>query len=335
MRSANAPATPSPTAPETHPSSSAGAIGFADLLEALRASAEPTRLRILAVLSHGALTVSELASVLAQSQPRVSRHLKLLGDAGLLDRVPEGNWVFYRLTEAPVLGAIMPLLDDADAALADDRRRLESVLASRRHAADAYFREHAHEWSAIRSLYVDEREVERLVRDLLDARPLGDLLDVGTGTGRMLELLAPHAATAVGIDRSQDMLALARVALAGPAFRHVHVRYGDMNALPVPTDSVDTAIVHQVLHFADTPTTVLRELARVLRPGGRALLVDFAPHTVDALRDTYAHRRLGFHTDELKAWCRAAGLSLSETRTLAGDPLTVAFWLVTADGIAA
>jgi ubiquinone/menaquinone biosynthesis C-methylase UbiE len=304
---------------------------FAHLLEALRAGAEPTRLRMLAILEQGALTVSELATVLAQSQPRVSRHLKLLGDAGVLERVPEGNWVFYRLADSPFVSAITRLIPAEDAALADDRRRLASVLSARHDVADAYFRAHAHEWGAIRSLHVDEEDVERTVRALLGAGSLGELLDVGTGTGRMLELLAPQAVTAVGVDRSNDMLALARVALAGPAYRHVHVRSGDMSNLPLSARSVDTAVVHQVLHFADDPATVMRELARVLRPRGRALLVDFAPHAVDALREHHAHRRLGFQTDEIRGWCRAAGLTLTETRTLPGDPLTVAFWLVTAD----
>ncbi len=300
---------------------------FTGLLEALRAAAEPTRLRLLALLSHGELTVSELTQLMGQSQPRVSRHLKLLGDAGLLERVPEGAWVFYRLRDHALVQAILSLLPGDDPLLAADRARLADVQRAREAAAEAYFEAHAHEWGTIRSLYVAEAEVERALLDVVGERAeIGDLLDIGTGTGRILELLAPRATRAVGIDRSPAMLGAARPAFAEPELRHVQLRQGDLYRLPVADASVDLAVMHQVLHYVDDPAAALREVARVLRPGGRLVLVDFAPHAVEFLRAEHAHRRLGFATDDIRLWATAAGLTVREARRLAGEPLTVVVW---------
>lgn len=303
---------------------------FAGLVEALRAAAEPTRLRLLAILAHGELTVTELTQLLSQSQPRISRHLRLLGDAGLLERVPEGAWVFYRLRDHALVQAILTLLPADDPLLAADRVRLHDVHRAREAAAEAYFEAHAHEWGQIRSLYVAEAEVERaLLAAVGDGVEIGDLLDIGTGTGRILELLAPRASRAVGIDRSPAMLGAARPAFADPRLRHVQLRQGDMYRLPVADASVDLAVLHQVLHYADDPAAAIREVARVLRPGGRVLVVDFAPHALEYLRAEHAHRRLGFATDEVRLWCAGAGLRLREAARLAGDPLTVVVWEAT------
>ncbi|MCU0626182.1 MAG: metalloregulator ArsR/SmtB family transcription factor, partial [Gemmatimonadaceae bacterium] len=297
------------------------------LLEALRAAAEPTRLRLLAILAHGELTVTELTQLLGQSQPRISRHLRLLGDAGLLERVPEGAWVFYRLREHALVPAVLSLLPADDPLLVTDRARLLDVQRARQAVAESYFEAHAHEWDRIRSLYVSEAEVEQAILAAIgQSAQIGDLLDIGTGTGRILELLAPRASRAVGIDRSPAMLGAARPAFADPALRHVQLRQGDMYRLPIADASVDLAVLHQVLHYADDPATALREVARVLRPGGRVLVVDFAPHTLEFLRTEHAHRRLGFATDEVRVWCAAAGLQLREAARLAGDPLTVVLW---------
>lgn len=296
------------------------------LLDALRAAAEPTRLRLLGILAESELTVTEITQVLGQSQPRVSRHLRLLCDAGLLDRVPEGSWVFYRLADHRIAHTFITLLGTDDPTLAADRARLATVQRTRQDAADHYFQEHAHEWNDIRSLHVAEEEVEHVLQALVGTDPVGDLLDIGTGTGRMLSLLGPRASRAIGIDRSHEMLACARAALANPEFRHVQVRHGDMYHLALPPRSMDLVVLHQVLHFADEPIAVLREIARVLRPGGRLLLVDFAPHDQEVLRDQHAHRRLGFSTDDIAHWCGAAGLQMREAVRLAGSPLTVVIW---------
>ena len=306
--------------------SDGGSASYRSLLEALRAAAEPTRLRLLGILAESELTVTEITQVLGQSQPRVSRHLRLLCDAGLLDRVPEGSWVFYRLADHRIAHTFISLLGSGDPTLADDRERLATVQRTRQESADRYFEEHAHEWNNIRSLHVAEEEVERALQQLVGTDSVGDLLDIGTGTGRMLSLLAPRASRAIGIDRSHEMLAFARAALASPEFRHVQVRHGDMYHLALPARSMDLVVLHQVLHFADDPIAVLREIARVLRPGGRLLLVDFAPHEQEVLREQHAHRRLGFSTEDVVHWCAAAGLRAREAVRLQGSPLTVVIW---------
>ena len=299
---------------------------YRSFLEALRAAAEPTRLRLLGILARCELTVTEITQVLGQSQPRVSRHLRLLCDAGLLDRVPEGSWVFYRLADSRVAHTFVELLGQDDPTLADDRDRLAAVQRARQDAADSFFQQHAHEWNDIRSLHVPEEDVERALQALLGDEPAGDLLDIGTGTGRILSLLAPLATRAVGIDRSHEMLAFARAALAGDRYRHVQLRHGDMYHLALPPRSMDLVVLHQVLHFADDPVAVMREVARVLRPGGRLLLVDFAPHGEESLREAQAHRRLGFSTEDITHWAAAAGLRAREATRLTGTPLTVVIW---------
>lgn len=303
-----------------------GSATYRNLLDALRAAAEPTRLRLLGILAQSELTVTEITQVLGQSQPRVSRHLRLLCDAGLLDRVPEGSWVFYRLADEHVARTFVELLGIHDPVLAADRERLAAVQQGRQAFADAYFEAHAHEWNDIRSLHVAEEEVEAALQQLTGRDTVGDLLDIGTGTGRVLSLLAPRATRALGIDRSHQMLALARASLSSPDFRHVQLRHGDMYHLALPARSVDLVVLHQVLHFADDPVAVLREVARVLRPGGRLLLADFAPHREESLRDQHAHRRLGFATDDVVHWCAGAGLRAQEVVRLQGSPLTVVIW---------
>ena len=317
-------AAPHLTNPQEH--SATTPASYRDFLEALRAAAEPTRLRLLGILARCELTVTEITQVLGQSQPRVSRHLRLLCDAGLLDRVPEGSWVFYRLADNRIASIFVEMLGNDDPTLADDRARLATVQRARQDVADSYFEQHAHEWNDIRSLHVPEENVERALQTLLGDQPVGDLLDIGTGTGRILSLLAPRASRAMGIDRSHEMLAVARAALAGAEYRHVQLRHGDMYHLALPARSVDLVVLHQVLHFADDPVAVLREVVRVLRPGGRLLLVDFAPHVEESLRDQHAHRRLGFSSDDIAHWSDAAGLRVREAVRLNGTPLTVVIW---------
>lgn len=303
------------------------------LLTSLKAAAEETRLRLLALCAHGELTVSELVQILGQSQPRVSRHLKLLCDAGLLDRFREGTFAFFRLAEAGRGGALARVLVDAipadDPVLALDLERLDAIKRQRVEAASAYFRDNAGRWDEIRSLHVPEREVESTLLELLGDAPLGDLLDVGAGTGRMLELLGPLATRAVGVDQSREMLAIARAKLEQAGLRHCQVRQADMYQLPFPSGSMDCAVIHQVLHFAESPADVVAETARTLRPGGRLAVVDFAPHLLETLREQHAHRRLGFADEEVGQWCAACGLSAAPVRHLPGDPLTVSFWLAT------
>jgi ubiquinone/menaquinone biosynthesis C-methylase UbiE len=300
------------------------------LLAALRAVAEPTRLRLVALCARGELTVSELTQILGQSQPRVSRHLKLLCEAGLLDRFREGSWVFYRLNQSGPTSALARQLvaacDDTDPTLGLDLQRLSAIKQQRAELASAYFRENAAQWHRIRSLYVDEREVEAALVEIIASAEPRDLLDIGTGTGRMLEILAPHVERALGIDQSREMLSVARVNLERAGLENGSVRLGDMYQLALPDASFDAVVVHQVLHYADRPAAVIAEAARVMRPGGVLVLVDFAPHMLEFLREEHAHRRLGFSDAEVADWCRTAGLEPASLRRLPGDPLTVVIW---------
>jgi ubiquinone/menaquinone biosynthesis C-methylase UbiE len=315
------------SAPE--PAVEAGA-SMDELLLALRAAAESTRLRLLVLCARGELTVSELAQILGQSQPRVSRHLKLLCDAGLLDRFREGSWVFYRLSSGTAASSLVQHLvaacGEVDRTIALDLQRLAMIKRQRAELAAAYFRENAARWHHIRSLYVDERVVEAALTEILAAASFHDLLDIGTGTGRMLEILGPYVGHALGIDQSREMLAVARVNLERAGLANGTVRLGDMYQLPLPDACFDAIVVHQVLHYAERPADAIAEAARVLRPEGVLIVVDFAPHALEFLREEQAHRRLGFADGEVADWCRAAGLDPAPARHLPGDPLTVAIW---------
>ena len=300
------------------------------LLSGLRAAGEPTRLRLLALCAHAELTVSELTQILAQSQPRVSRHLKLLCESGLLDRFREGTWAFYRLSErvecAQLARTLVDLIPADDPTLARDLERLEVVKRARAEAAAEYFRANAAQWDEIRSLYVPESDVERTLLELFPNEVIEDFLDIGTGTGRILVVFGDRVRRGIGIDLSHEMLAVARVNLERAGLRHCQVRHGDMYNLPLASGTFDAVTIHQVLHFADDPAAAIAEAARVLRPGGKLAVVDFAPHEVEFLRAEHAHRRLGFEDGEIAGWCRAAGLEVDPIRHLAGDPLTVSVW---------
>jgi ArsR family transcriptional regulator len=300
------------------------------LLSALRAVAETTRLRLLVLCARGELTVSELTQILGQSQPRVSRHLKLLCDAGLLDRFREGSWVFYRLSQTGPAGRLARQLvaacDDADPTIALDLQRLAAIKRQRADRALAYFRDNAADWHRIRALYVEDRVVEAALVDIIAAADPRDLLDIGTGTGRMIEILAPRVERALGIDQSREMLAIARVNLEHAGLENGVVRLGDMYRLALPDASFDAVVIHQVLHYAERPAAAIAEAARVLRPNGILVLVDFAPHALEYLREEHAHRRLGFADAEIAEWFGAAGLDPAPPRRLPGNPLTVVIW---------
>lgn len=307
------------------------------LVTALRAAAEPTRLRLLALCGAGELTVSELTQILGQSQPRVSRHLKLLCEAGLLERFREGSWAFYRLAEggdspeadrlALLARQLIDLIPAEDPVLSLDQNRLDRVRLERAEQAAAYFRANAVEWDRIRSLYVDDQEVETALLSLVAPGTYGDHLDIGTGTGQILIALAPRVRRSIGLDQSREMLGVARSNIAAAGLRMLSVRQGNMYKLPFPAAAFDLVTIHQVLHYEEEPAGVVIEASRVLRPGGRLIIVDFAPHTVEALRHDHAHRRLGFEAAEVEGWTRAAGLEPVEIRSLAGASLTVSIWV--------
>ena len=300
------------------------------LLSAMKAAAEPTRLRLLVLCAHADLTVSDLVHVLGQSQPRLSRHLKLLAEAGLLDRNREGSWVYFRLAHdgpsAALAQTLVDALPDEDPTVLRDLRRLEELMGERAQRAEDYFRQVADQWDELRALYVHDDEVERQLSTLIAAEPVGDLLDIGTGTGRILEVLADKVEHAVGIDLSSDMLMLARSKLERARLRNCVVRKGDMNHLPLGEGSFDAVTVHQVLHYAERPSRAIQEAARVLRPGGRLFIVDFQAHDLDYLRSEHAHRWLGFEEDRMADWLEAAGLQPEDCNHLKGKALTICIW---------
>ncbi len=301
-------------------------------LDIFSALGDATRLRIMALLRQMELSVGELAQVLGQSQPRVSRHVKILCDAGLAERRKEGSWVFVVLGSADIVGPVAAALHawgQPDGGT--DSARLAAVRADRAAAAASWFQSHAREWDAIRSLHVAEEQVEAAMQAALGEGDVGTLIDIGTGTGRMLELFASRAAHALGIDRSSEMLRLARAKLAGVA--NAELRQADLYALPVDDGAVDVAILHHVLHFAQQPGAAITEAARALGPGGRLLIADFASHDREELRTRDAHVRLGFSDAQIEGWFEAAGLTPARTDMLDGGELTVKLWLGQKPGV--
>src|SRR5215470_13761026 len=316
--------------------STSGTLSFDALNSALKAAGEETRLRVLALLAEAELTVSDLTDILRQSQPRISRHLKLLAEAGLVERFREGTWAFFRLAEhgggAEVTQTLIDRLNPADQIITRDRARLASVRQARAAAAQAYFREHAAEWDGIRNLHVTDEAVEDAIRAALADKPFRSLLDLGTGTGRMLELFGQQIERGLGLDLSLDMLLLARDRLERAGLKNCSVRQGDIYDLPLADDSFDVVLLHQVLHFLDDGARAVREAARVLRPGGRLLVVDFALHEQEFLREQYAHRRLGFAPETVTQWMVASGLAAVTHETLppehgSDSKIAVSLWL--------
>ncbi len=311
-------------------------LPFDALNTALKAAGEETRLRILVLLGEAELTVSDLTQILRQSQPRISRHLKLLVEAGLVERFREGAWAFFRLAEtggaAEFARTLVTQLNPKDSMVARDRDRLAAVRTARAAAAQDYFRSHAAQWDRIRKLHVTDEAVEAAIRDALADRPFRSLLDLGTGTGRILEMFGPTLDRGLGIDLSLDMLLLARARIERTGLRHCSVRQGDIYDLAVSANSFDVVIIHQVLHFLDDGARAVREAARVLAPGGRLLVVDFAPHDLEFLREEHAHRRLGFAAEAVSQWMAAAGLDVTMHRSLSPEPgsdgkIAVSLWL--------
>jgi ArsR family transcriptional regulator len=301
------------------------------VLTCLRALAEPTRLRLARLCAEGDLTVGELTGVLGVSQPGVSRHLKLLVEGGVLERFREGSFVFYRLArQSPLIGLIeaaFSALPSDDPELAADRERLLRIAAEKSARAQAYFATVAADWDRLRGLQTDEALVDATIRDLVLAQRVDSLLDVGTGTGHMLELLGEGVSRAEGIDLSLEMLAVARENLARAGLRQCRVRFGDMEHLPGDAAGFDVVIFHQVLHYAARPAQAVREAARAAAPGGRVVIVDYLPHALDELRERHNHLRLGFPPAEVARWFSGAGLTPLAERHLPGDPLSVGIWM--------
>lgn len=311
-------------------------IGLALMVDILKATAESSRLRILVLLSHGDLTVTDLTDILGQSQPRVSRHLKLLLEAHLIERYQEGSWAFFRLSDAEaareLLETVLSRISNVDGIVERDQERLASVKERRREKASDYFSANAASWDHIRSLHVPDDAVEAALCTLIGQTPFQAMADLGTGTGRLLELFAPLYRRGVGVDLSREMLAVARANLDRAGVAHAQVRQGDLYSPPVERDAFDLVTMHQVLHYLEDPARAIREAARLLRPGGRLAIVDFAPHALEFLREEHAHVRLGFADRQMAEWLAEAGLEQEALRSFApvdaeAAGLTVKLWL--------
>ena len=319
------------------------ALSSRDLVAAMKAAAEPTRLRILLLLSRSELNVKDLTQILGQSQPRISRHLKLLNEAGLVERFRDGSWVYFHVSDRSEGGRLtrrlIEAVDVTDPSILRDRERAEAVKHQRETGAQDYFRDHAVEWDRIRALHVAEQDVEAAMLEALGPGPFGMLLDLGTGTGRTLELFAGRYQRGLGLDVNQSMLDYARSKLSAAGLANAEVRHGDLYNLALPAGVADAVVMHQVLHYLSEPLLAIREAARALAPGGRLLIVDFAPHNLERLRETQAHERLGFSDAQVRKWLAAAGLEALSSRELepqAGsgeEKLTVSLWLAERPGV--
>ncbi|PLW75564.1 ArsR/SmtB family transcription factor [Cohaesibacter celericrescens] len=313
-----------------------------EMVGLLKASGEPTRMRLLSLLAEGDLSVKDLTAILHQSQPRISRHLKLLYEAGLVERLPEGAWVYYCLTrdeaKGDLIAAALRHVDQQDVMIRRDRERLEQIrTASAQQAAD-YFQQNAERWDELRALHVPESAVEQAIVASLGDKPIDQLLDLGTGTGSILSLLAHQCRYGLGLDANRSMLAIARSRLDGPNHGHLHVQQGNILDLASLDRQFDLVTLHQVLHYLDDPSAALEEASNVIAPGGRILVVDFAPHSHEFLRKDHAHRRLGFSHDAMRRWMAEAGFKLTIAKDLEQErrlvemsdtPLTVTVWVAT------
>lgn len=311
-------------------------FGLDDLVDILKAAGEPTRLRLLALLAEGDLTVTDLTEILGQSQPRISRHLKLLGEVALIDRYQEGAWAFFRLKQegrtAALVRQLLRAASENDPVLLRDGERLAAVKQARAERAQDYFSRNAAAWDELRRLHVSDEQVETELQKLVGTDRIDALLDLGTGTGRILELFQNQYRRATGVDASRDMLAVARANLDRAGVHHATVRLGDIFNLPLEGQEFDLVIIHQVLHFLDQPELAIAEAARMLKPGGRLAIVDLAPHGLEYLRDDHAHVRLGFAHHTMADWLARSGLDVQAAVDLQSDrkdsqALTVTLWL--------
>lgn len=307
-----------------------------DAVDVLKAIGEPTRMRLLILLSKGDLTVSDLTDILGQSQPRISRHLKLLADAGLIERYQEGAWAYFRSIKegrsANLLRQVIEAVSRDDKVLSHDHERLMSVKEARATKAQEYFSLNAESWEEIRRHHVPEERVEKELCHIIGSTPINSLLDLGTGTGRILELLQGQYRRGLGVDASHHMLTIARDKLDKAGITHASVRQGDIFNLSFDRQSFDLIIIHQVLHFLHDPAPAIKEAAKMLSPGGRMVVIDFAPHDLDYLRVEFAHARLGFAHESVSGWMTSQGLEVAKISDLTpqnkqDQKLTVTIWM--------
>lgn len=305
-----------------------------ELVGVLKAAGEGTRLRLLALLADGDHSVKDLTEILKQSQPRVSRHLKLLADAGLIERNAEGAWAYYGLAQegdgADLAQWLIRRIDASDAERRRDVERQQAVRAGQQAQATEYFAKVAGSWDLLKTLHIPEEAVEAAVVEALDGRKVETLIDLGTGTGRMLEVLKDSYKRGIGIDSSREMLTVARSRLASAGITHAQVRMGDIGDVDLTAGPADVIVIHQVMHYFDDPGRMLAQARRLLKPGGTMVIVDFAPHDLEFLRSEHAHRRLGLSQAQMSGWAATAGLDVEAVREFPSQNtergLTVCLW---------
>jgi SAM-dependent methyltransferase len=280
------------------------------MIELLKALADPCRLRLVAVLLRGEFTVQELTRILDLGQSRISRHLRILTEAGVLSVKRQGTWSYYRAGEGNAFfGAIRPAFERELENLPqrrDDLAALGQALEERRQRSLEFFDRHARQWDSLsRTLLPVPEYLERLL-SLVPS--VSTLLEIGVGTGALLPALAGRAAEVIGVDHSPAMLDEARRRLAAGGGARIQLRLGEMTHLPLPDGAAGCVVANMVLHHAADPLAVLREIFRVLQPGGTLVLADLARHEREWAREQLADQWLGFEEDELQGWLAAAGL---------------------------
>jgi len=279
----------------------------------LKVLGHPERLRILALLSRGELTVSELTHILGLSQPRVTQYINSLESAGVIERLKEGSWVFSRLRNGnasvtALVATTLNALPHDDKTLLSDQKRLLDVRKKRAEAADAFFASVANDTGQLGDEYLPQSDIETAMRELAGEGPFNFMVDLGTGTGRVLDVFSDRITRGTGIDNNTDMLKVARHKLASSGHSHISLRQGDLHRAPIDSGTADLVTLHQVLHYLDDPSEAIAEAARLLTPGGMLLMVDFEAHNQDSFRDNYAHRRLGFTDSDISGWTVQSGL---------------------------
>lgn len=297
--------------------------GPAELQRAFKTLSDPTRVRVLALLEREELVVQELMEILQMAQSRVSGHLRILREAGLLADRRQGTYVFYRFPPAP-RGAWRDCWQLLRRTLADDEvvtqdlRALDAVVQSRASRARAFFDARAPEWDALRSIFNDEALRARAIAQLV---PEGMCVaEVGTGTGVLALELARQGIRVIAIDHSPAMLDATRAKLEESRIPGVELRQGEASRLPIGDAEVDAAMAHMVLRYLPAPLRAILELSRVTRPGGRVVISDFVYHEFEWMRKELGVQWLGFQQQELEEWFRIAGLQDLRYETYAASP---------------
>jgi DNA-binding transcriptional ArsR family regulator len=295
---------------------------YDNYIDALKAISEPTRFRLVRLCAQGELTVSELMRIVGQSQPRVSRHLKLLQDAGILERFREQHWVFYRVAQEEhyqlLVSGLIKQIEKNETIIQLDQSRLIELQAARATLSETFIETELPDWLRLHEYHGDTARFESAVQDALAEKTVGHLLDVATGTGRMLKIVGPLASSGVGIDLSKKMVTVARSVLAESGLAHLTVRQEDMYQMRFAARHFDTITIDQVLYFATNPDALIKETARVLKYGGRLLVVAFT-----ASKTAKTPPSVGIELSDIQQWIESAGLKITNTNILPGDSLDI------------